>query len=48
MVHARRVFSLDSYHKFILTIEDFKNAVDFIDQTNSIEKPSPIPLSMYS
>lgn len=48
MVHARRVFSLDSYHKFILTIEDFKNAVDFIDQTNSIEKSSPIPLSMYS
>ena len=48
MVHAKRIFALESHHKFILTKDDFENALTFIDKTNPREKEDPCPLGMYS
>lgn len=47
MVHAKRVFSLESYHKFILTLEDFDNAMQFIEKIKPKEKEDNGHLSMY-
>lgn len=49
MVHAKRIFSLEAYHKFILTMEDFSNAIEFINLNQLKEKtPPPIQFDMYS
>ena len=48
MVHAKRVFSLEPHHKFILTKEDLENAIKFISKTNPQEKEEPPPMGMYS
>ena len=48
MLHAKRVFSLDKEHKFILTLEDFKNAINLIKETASEEKDDKPPMGMYS
>ena len=48
MVHAKRIFSLDPHHKFILTIDDFNNAIDFINKTQPRQKDKSPPFDMYS
>ena len=49
MVHAKRIFSLEPYHKFIITAEDFDNAIKFINETQPKEKPDDkLPFEMYS
>jgi hypothetical protein len=47
MLHAKRVFSLGKEHKFILTLEDLKNAINIIKQTNKKEDEDKPPLGMY-
>jgi stage V sporulation protein K len=47
MVHAKRIFTLDSYHKFILTSDDLNNAIDFINTMNNKETTNDTPLHMY-
>ena len=46
MMHAKRVFTLNQYHKFILTIDDFTNAISFIEKTSAIRETS-FPVHMY-
>jgi len=49
MVHAKRIFALESYHKFILTKEDFENAIKFIKLTQpKEEEDTTTPFDMYS
>lgn len=46
--HAKRVFSLDSIHKFILSEKDIKNAIKLINQNNKKEKKNTPPYGMYT
>jgi SpoVK/Ycf46/Vps4 family AAA+-type ATPase len=48
MLHAKRVFPLDSCHKFILTNSDFTNAIEYIIKHHPKEKTESIPFEMYS
>ena len=44
--HAKRVFSLDDRHKFLLTIEDFIEAIEMLKKNNFIIEDNP-PNQMY-
>ena len=48
MVHAKRIFSLEKYHKFILTRDDFNNAIEFINSMDAKEDTNDdTPMHMY-
>lgn len=46
--HAKRVFSLDNIHKFILSKTDIKNAIELINKNRKIEKKNTPPYGMYT
>ena len=35
MLHSKRIFSLDTKHKFIIKCEDIKNAIDVTKKNNT-------------
>ena len=47
MVHAKRVFSLEKEHKFIITIEDMKAALEMIKKQQVEDKDDGPPPGMY-
>ena len=50
MTHARRVFSLEDKHRFILTMEDLECAIKMSEQHNNEEESTwdkPPPFGMY-
>lgn len=50
MSHAKRVFSLDDHHKFILTSSDLQNALELIHESNKpeVDETDKIHFDMYS
>jgi SpoVK/Ycf46/Vps4 family AAA+-type ATPase len=46
MLHAKRVFNLDSEHQFVLTQKDLLNAIEYIKRNTKLKNDEP-PLSMY-
>ena len=46
--HAKRVFSLDIIHKFVLSEKDIKNAIKLINQNIKKEKKNTPPYGMYT
>jgi SpoVK/Ycf46/Vps4 family AAA+-type ATPase len=48
MEHAKRIFGLDDFHKFILTVEDMNRGVEFTRKhKNRDKKPETRPFGMY-
>ena len=45
LVHARRVFGLDAKHRFILTMEDFKDAIEMMKENNMKDQDDKILIS---
>ena len=45
LVHARRVFGLDAKHRFILTMEDFKEAIEMMKENNMKDQDDKFLLS---
>ena len=45
LVHARRVFGLDAKHRFILTMEDFKDAIEMMKENNMKDQDDKFLLS---
>lgn len=46
MLHSRRVLSLGSEHKFVLTVGDLNETMEYLKKTNKKEKDEP-PMHMY-
>ncbi len=47
MIHSRRVFSMGNEHKFVLTMSDLNNAMEFLKKNNNNEKDDEYPMAMY-
>lgn len=45
MIHSRRVFSMDSDNRFVITHEDLTNTIEYLQKT--MKKESTIPFGMY-
>ena len=48
MCHAKRVFALDECHKFIITVEDIKNAINQLKENDINEPDNKVLNLMYT
>ena len=47
MAHSKRVFSMDSEHKFVLTEKDFKDGIKLCKKNSKNKKIDKPPYGLY-